>query len=112
ILNVPGGKNSVFLVVETYRTNHTFSAFPGAIPFSSSTSILMTDDINNQFYLTPTIKFTRSSNSLVEIFVAPMVSHVATQLNLQLSEINWAPQPISGVATFNVPNPARRVKPQ
>jgi hypothetical protein len=107
VTKVGQGTNTVFFVVETQRTN--FSFFPRAMPFSFNTAMVVTDDVSNQFYTTLAVQSMKASNVLAEVFVAPMVSHSATQLNVRLSQRDYfARGSTNQITTFAVPNPAPR----
>ena len=106
---VASGTNSVFFVLETTRLK-TFSAFPRAMPFTFGSQLVVDDNAGNAIFISSTGKFTQPTNTLVEVFVAPMVSHVSTQLTVHVIQHDFA-QLTNNNFAFNLRNPAPRKAP-
>ncbi len=103
--------NSVFVVVENHLTNGTFSAGM-AMPFNFGNTVVANDDAGNGYQLWPAVQLFRASNDVVEIYVAPMVSHLATNLHVEVTQVRWFPPFTNYTADFDVANPAPRVAPK
>ncbi len=106
--------DTIFVTVETVRTNGTFSAYP-RWPYSRDSSILMTDDTGNEYQLNRVLQNGSGPKDLIEVFTAPLVSHLATQLNLRLQQYDYSSAATLAtplVAEFVVPNPAPRSRPR
>src|SRR5438874_2118564 len=100
--------NTIFVVIETSCTNHTVSVsgFPGTLA-SMFKGVLMSDEIGDEFPLSLTAQIGKSSNVVVEVFAAPLVSHAATQLNLRVWQFEHLGMS-NAVCAFVLHNPASR----
>lgn len=118
---VTNAADTTFFVIETLRTNDTFSGtifghFSG-LSFSGlpqlETEVHVADDAGNEFELFhPKLQFMKSSNVLVEAFSVPMASHLATHLSLRVFQHYQGLGNRTLSTTFVVPNPAPHSKPR
>jgi hypothetical protein len=103
--------DTTLIVIENFHTNGTYSG-GRAMHFNFNTSIWASDDIGNEYSLFPMLQVSKASNDVVEVFTAPLVSHLSTNINLQLTQSRWIQQFTNYSAEFNIRNPAPRTKPQ
>jgi hypothetical protein len=114
---ITNATDTVFIVIETYRTNGTLSAFPRAMATSFSTRLKLSDDIGNIFErVDGRMQSLRGTNTLVEVFTAPLVSQAATQLTLELTQADhssgWGPAATIRTLNFAILNPKSKRAPQ
>lgn len=105
INTVSNATDTTFIVIENTRTNGAFSGFP-AMAFNFGTTLWMKDDDGNEFRLRFLAQLAKGSNDVLEVFGTPLVSHVATNMNIRLFRSDWLPHATNYYAEFSVPNPA------
>jgi hypothetical protein len=110
VLAVTNGHASTFVIITTANTNGTPAKFPPAPPFRYSSWVAVSDDAGNEFELSAALQSIRTSNSMVEVFMTPLVSHAAELLRVHLFQLST----FSGSdrwSEFLVANPAPHSKP-
>jgi hypothetical protein len=107
---ITNSTESTVIFVQSFRSNGTFSAAP-AMHSWFSTSGMLRDDVGNELSLSGRYVSLLYSNVLVEAFPAPLVSHLATQLQIDLKHSDWNAGP-KGSTHFTLPNPAPHSAPR
>jgi hypothetical protein len=99
--------DSTVIFVQAVRSNGTFSAAPAMVSWFL-TSGSSKDDVGNELMLQKLSESLLYSNVYVETFQVPLVSHLATQLQIDLTHNDYKSGLKSAATHFTLSNPAPR----